>query len=103
MGDAQLVRRLEAEYDTETGFVGLLRSGKFDEIALNRLTAILHQIQPEGEAIDRRLVALLWWIPWIIEWQGQRLERESRPEEAAKVHRAHDAVFKELERILGVA
>jgi hypothetical protein len=103
MSDAELLRRLQAEYDIETGFVGLLRSGKFDEVALDRLIAILNELEPRGKAIDRRLVSLLWWIPWVIEWQGQRLERENRREEAARVHRAHDTVFKELERILGVA
>jgi len=103
MNDAELVRQLKAEYDLESGFVGLLRSGKVDESALARLMVVLRQIEPRGQAIDRRLVALLWWIPWVIEWQAQRLDRESQNEEAARVHRAHDAVFKELERILGVA
>jgi hypothetical protein len=103
MSDAELPQRLAAEYDLETGFVGLLRSGKFDELALGRLIGLLHQIEPRGKTIDRRLVSLLWWIPWVIEWQGQRLERDGRREEAVKVHRSHDAVFKELERILGVA
>lgn len=103
MSDAELVRLLEAEYDTETGFVGLLRSGKFDEMALDRLLSVLRQVEPRGITIDRRLVSLLWWIPWVIEWQGQRLDRERHREEAERVRRAHDAVFKELERILGVA
>jgi hypothetical protein len=59
MSDADLARQLEAEYDMETGFVGLLRSGKFDEPTLARLMGVLRQIEPQGESIDRRLVALL--------------------------------------------
>jgi hypothetical protein len=103
MNEADLVPRLEAEYDVEVGFIGLLRSGTFDEFALDRLMTVLQEIEPQGNTIDRRLVSLLWWIPWVIEWQGQRLERENRAQEAAAVHRARDAVFKQLERILGVA
>lgn len=51
--------------------------------------------------IDARLVRLLWWMPWIAEWQAQRLEKEDK--DAGPMRNAGNALFSELERILGVA
>jgi hypothetical protein len=102
MSGTDLIQQLEAEYDQNTGFIGRLRYGTFDELGLTRVLAVLRQFEPTGNSLDRRLVALLWWMPWIIEWQFQRLTRESRAKEAAVVSRASEAIFKECERILGV-
>lgn len=102
MSDAELIQQLEAEYDQNTGFIGRLRFGTFDDPGLTRVLDLLRKFEPTGSALDRRLVALLWWMPWIIEWQSQRLARESRTAEAATIHRALEAIFKECERILGI-
>lgn len=97
-----LIPRVEREYDRETGAIGLLRNGRLDQAALQRLVQTLRECPPASDGpIDGRLVRLLWWMPWIAEWQGQRLEREGK--DAKEIRQAGDAIFRELERILGVA
>jgi hypothetical protein len=96
-----LVGELEREYDRETGAIGRLRDGHVDEPALHRLLDLLRECPAATDgSVDGRLVRLVWWIPWIAEWQAQRLDREGH--DAEHVRRAGTAVFTELERILGV-
>ena len=94
------VRRLEGEYEERTGFIGKLRFGTFDEPGLDRLLGTLRSIEPMGLG-NRRIVSLLWWLPWIIEWQVQRLTREGAASKAERLSSAESAVFNEVERILG--
>ncbi|MGZ3583845.1 MAG: hypothetical protein ACXWQR_00235 [Ktedonobacterales bacterium] len=69
-----LIQTLEAEYDLDSGFLGRLREGTFDAAGLDRLIAILKSIEPSNEeVINRRLVALLWMIPTLMEWQVERI------------------------------
>lgn len=71
---ADLIKALEAEYDLDTGFLGRLREGTFDTAGLDRLIALLRSIeQGNEETINRRLVALLWMIPTLMEWQVERI------------------------------
>jgi hypothetical protein len=71
---AHLIDILEAEYDLENGFLGLLRQGIFDPGGLDRLIAILTSIDLSNESVvDRRLVALLWMIPTLMSWQIPRV------------------------------
>jgi hypothetical protein len=97
-----LIAKIEAEYDRDTGAIGQLRDGHVDDIALERLLALLRKCPAATHGpLEGELVRLLWWMPWIAEWQAQRLEEEGKS--AEQIRRAEDAIFKQLERILGVA
>jgi hypothetical protein len=39
-------------------------------------------------------------MPWVLEWQGQRLDQEGQ--DAVPMRNAANAVFSEVERVLGV-
>ena len=96
-----LLDRIAIEYDQDRGFIGKVRLGQFDEVALGRLLSALRECPSAGEELmNPGMVRLLWWMPWIVEWQVQRLGSD-RP--ADQLRRAHSAIFGELERILGVA
>ena len=90
---------LEAEYDPDDGFLGLLRGGHFDTRARDRFLHLLESVEiaEDAKTIDRRLVALLWYMPLFMQWQGRRLDDE----EQAALQPVLDAVTNRLERILG--
>lgn len=95
---SRLVSGLEAEYDQEQGFLGLLRAGHFDSLARDRFFRLLESIDPgTGELINRRVVALLWYVPMFMQWQERRLDADERQALQAAANR----VTSELERILG--
>jgi hypothetical protein len=94
-----IITELEHEYDQEEGFLGLLRGGHFDSIALDRFLRLLRSIDvPAGSSIDRRLVALLWYVPLFMQWQRRRLDAA----EQQALEEAINKVTSQLERILGV-
>jgi hypothetical protein len=98
----ELVDRLGNEYDPDNGFIGKVRFGQFDETAFTRLLDLLRDCpSADDQQVDGRMVRLLWWMPWIVEWQAQRLAGEGMSSD--DLRRAHSAIFSELERILGVA
>lgn len=97
-----LLDRIASEYDKDHGFIGKVRLGQFDEVALGRLLSVLRECPSAGEEpMNPRMVRLLWWMPWVVEWQAQRLEGEGLS--GKNLRRAGSAIFNELERILGVA
>jgi hypothetical protein len=72
--EASLISRLEAEYDLDHGFLGLLRQGLFDPVDLDRLLSLLQSIDfGEAARLNRRMVALLWLIPTLMTWQLERV------------------------------
>ncbi len=72
-------RALEAEYDLDSGFIGLLRQGEFDSQGLERLLALLQSIAlGDSPTIDRRLVTLVWMIPIIMRWQQDAMVENGR-------------------------
>jgi hypothetical protein len=75
----QLISDLEAEYDQDEGFLGLLRTGHFDSLARDRFFR-------------------LWYMPLFMQWQERRLDTDEREALQAAANR----VTSELERILGV-
>jgi hypothetical protein len=95
----QLIAALEAEYDQDEGFLGLLRAGHFDSLARDRFLRLLESIDLGANvSIDRRVVALLWYVPLFMQWQERRLDAEEREALQAAANR----VTSQLERILGV-
>jgi hypothetical protein len=97
--DELLISGLESDYDQNSGFLGLLRAGHFDSLALGRFFRLLESIDlGTGEPINRRVVALLWYIPLLMQWQHGRFEADERK----ALNAATDRVISELERILGL-
>jgi hypothetical protein len=93
------VSDLEAEYDQEYGFLGLLRGGHFDTRARDRFLSLLESIDvSDSVRLERRLVSLLWYLPLFLQWQERRLDDKER----MAVHEVINRVTSQLERILGV-
>lgn len=97
----QLIKRMEAEYDLDTGFLGRLRQGVFDQAGLDRLLALLRAIDfGDQDCIDRRVVALLWLIPTLMMWQQERVIEHGG--DVRKLRQGIDVTQSELNRILGM-
>ncbi len=95
----KLITELEREYDQDEGFLGLLRNGHFNSIARDRFVRLLQSIDiGTGGSVDRRVVALLWYVPLFMQWQERRLDADERE----ALQSAANRVTSELERILGV-
>jgi len=95
----KLITELEREYDQDEGFLGLLRNGHFNSSARDRFVRLLQSIDiGTGGSVDRRVVALLWYVPLFMQWQERRLDADERE----ALQSAANRVTSELERILGV-
>jgi hypothetical protein len=69
---ADAVTALEREWELETGFLGQLREGKFDQKAYIRLRELLSSVDTSATAIDGRFVSLTWYMPLFVTWQRER-------------------------------
>jgi hypothetical protein len=83
------------------GFFSEVREGRFDRAAYRRALDTLGAIRlPEGAALPRRLVSLVWFIPLFMGWNRPRVIEAGGDaaayDEAATAH--EDAV----ERLLGM-
>lgn len=96
-----LIAELESEYDPDTGAIGQIRYGHVDEAALGRLPALLRECPSATDGpVDGQLVRL----PLVDALDRRMASSEAREGKSAEqVQRAGEAIFKELERILGVA
>ncbi len=95
------VAKLEQEWDADSGFVGRLRFGDFDEQALSRLVDLLKSIDLGGQVcLPRSLVSVLWLMPYVMEWQVPHQTRNSG--DIQSLQRAIATVRGEVERILGL-
>jgi hypothetical protein len=73
-----VVKQLEGEWENPKGFLGKLRIGIFEKAESERLEKILKSINlGEQKYIDRRLVALTWYIPMFMTWQIERVHEQS--------------------------
>jgi hypothetical protein len=89
--EANLLGRLEAEYDLDQGFLGRLRRGQFDPSGLGRLLSLLRTIDfGEAVVLNRRMVALLWLIPTLMTWQLERVAEQGG--DTGALRRATDQV-----------
>jgi hypothetical protein len=98
----QWIRMLESEWSKPDGFLGRAREGLFDERQGVGFVAKLEDIKPHAAdtSIDRRLVALLWYIPLFLPWQTERIAK-SRGNVVA-FEQLTDRVQEIVEDILGV-
>jgi hypothetical protein len=96
-----LIRAIEAEYDPDSGFLGLLRQGIFDPAGFERLITLLESVKLSNQSlINRRLVALLWMIPTFMSWQEPRVAE--RGGDIVQLQHRIDKVQTLLYPILGV-
>lgn len=93
---------LEAQWSKPDGFLGRARDGNFDEQQAEDFIRQLADIQLSASdpVIDRRLVALIWYIPTFLSWQEERIAEKGGQASAFGqiVNRIHGMV----EDILGV-
>ena len=93
------ITALEAQFDENEGFLGLLRAGHFDTLARDAFLRLLRSIHVDPAApLDRQLVSILWYLPLLLRWQEDRLDGD----DLSSLMAVEDTVVNELERILGV-
>ena len=98
----ELIDLLEKEWELDTGFLGRLRQGFFDEEGCRRCQATLERVVLEARAAEnlpRRLVSLVWYIPLFMTWQRARVRETVNPNEYERVTNSFEA---KVEEILGV-
>ncbi len=102
MNEKQWIQTLEAEWSKPDGFLGKVREGIFDERQADGFAKMLEGIKPQpGNAtIDRRLVALLWYVPAFLRWQKERVAKKGGNMPAFE--RVTNRVQGIVEEILGV-
>jgi hypothetical protein len=103
MNQHTLIEQLELEWELDTGFFGRLRYGNFDVAGLERIVYVLEGITEEVkdyDVLNRRLVALLWFIPTFMRWQRERVQKQGGNLDA--LDDGIDAIEARLQAILGV-
>ncbi len=92
---------LEEEWELDTGFFGKLREGQFDSSGLERVIHLLEKVDTgKADVLNRRFVALTWYIPIFMTWQRERhVEKGGNPME---LDRATDRLQGLLNEILGI-
>ncbi len=97
----EIVHKLEATWDFDSGFFGKLRRGQFDATALNAVYETLDSLDFSTNAeLPRRAVSLLWYMPLFMTWQRERIA-----ESGFDLHQFEQAVNRiqgSIERILGI-
>jgi hypothetical protein len=95
------IQALETEWSKPDGFLGKAREGAFDPRQGAAFTAMLEHIKlPADAAIDRRLVALLWYIPNFLGWQKERVTKKGG--DVAAFEQLTNRVQGIVEEILGI-
>ena len=82
------------------GFLGAFRSLEFDPIKYQRFVRLLRSIENQGETINSRLIAVVWFIPIFMEWNHERVIEKGANRLA--VRRAVSEVTSILEEKLGL-
>lgn len=95
------IQALETEWSKPEGFLGKTREGVFDPRQGAAFATMIENIKlPADAAIDRRLVALLWYIPNFLRWQKERVTKKGG--DAAAFEQLINRVQGIVEEILGV-
>lgn len=69
----EALKALDSVWDEESGFLGLLGSGKFSSNLAEEYLKLLESIEvDEGEPLHRDFVRLVWFVPIFMEWQVDR-------------------------------
>jgi hypothetical protein len=102
----EAIQQLDKEWELETGFFGLLRSGIFDSEKADTVVSVLQSLASHAsqndvpDVLDRRLVELTWFIPLFMSWQRPRIEQKGG--DLRTLDDTADAIVSLLQRILGV-
>lgn len=101
MSTIELVQRLEACWEWDTGFFGQLRQGRFDVQMFSELIATLESIDyGESSVIPRRIASLIWYMPIFMGWQKENIDGTASDLEFFE--KATNQVQESVERILGL-
>jgi hypothetical protein len=96
-----IIKMLEGEWDLENGFLGKLRQGEFDASGFERLIGILKSVDlPNDTSLEKRFVALTWYIPIFLTWEKERFIEEGK--EVVELDHAINRIVGLLENILGI-
>jgi hypothetical protein len=86
-------------WSDEQGFLFELRMGLFEPTKAQYFLSLIHAIESDGtEAVARRAVSLLWYLPLFLSWQIERVDLKDR----AELENVITLVTNHLETILGV-
>jgi hypothetical protein len=98
---SEWIPALEAEWAKPDGFLARVREGVFDPQQGAGFVRLLESLTaPTDAVIDRRLVALLWYIPGFLQWQKERVSEKGG--DAIALERLSNQVQGIIEGILGV-
>lgn len=99
---AEWAYALEVAWD-EQGFLGRIRMGRFDRTAGECFLQALRTIDlGVCEAINRRFVSLLWYIPLFLLWQRPRIVEAEGEQQALEYDWLSNAIQAAVEEILGI-
>lgn len=103
MDIAAAIPLIEREWELEVGFFGRLHAGVFDTASLERVAKLLESIViDDTPMIDRRFVALTWYIPQFMRWQREGIEQRQLRIDVRQLELAENRLSGLLDRILGV-
>lgn len=101
MHEHEQVAAIDAAWAPETGFFFRLRAGHFDQHEFERVLSSLKALSfDETEAIPRRAVSVLWFIPLFMEWQVERVQAAGTDYKLYKI--AISRITTEVQRLLGL-
>lgn len=93
------IEELETMWADEDGFLFQLRMGHFEHTKAQQFIARIGEIEPgDAEAVPRRAVSLLWYLPLFMTWQSERVDAKYR----AELEQVITTVTNHLEGLLGV-
>lgn len=103
-GEESLIVALDEAWDEETGFLGKLRSGVFDEGQGSAYVELLRRIPTVIslglDTVSSELVKLIWFAPQFVEWQIDRATKDEA--ERARLQRIADRVHEAVSEVLGI-
>jgi hypothetical protein len=95
-----VVEQLDEAWDDESGFLGRLRFGTFDESAGERYIELLQGLPEISDDFNPRVVTLIWFAPQFIEWQCDRVAKSDS--ERSKIQRIATGVHEAVSEVLGI-
>ena len=100
MDNASAIAKLERLWDLDTGFLGRLRQGLFNEDDVDYVIELLDSLNNADQVIEKRLVSLIWYIPMYMEWQTERVKDAGG--DAVKYERAKNRIQGAVQHCLGL-
>ena len=71
--DPEVLEALDLAWDQDEGFLGMLRTGRFSQLAGEQYLELLTSIEiEEGVHLHPEFVRLVWFVPIFLEWNEER-------------------------------